>query len=293
MLQRIRKLWSEQRHLDALLAAWNGTNQDIIVIDLKQPDLRELVFLGCRQAVKPGDNEKLPILEHLEHIIEDFAPPHCLTEDQGGDDWTTCRAAQRELGLLAHFLTTRALLEGNWCAQSEPVPSKDLDKIVEDLKLHVLKIVERLQTKRAGKHVHVPPITLGFVRDLTELLCGRPVRPAYATQEITVLLVEDESDGIPATLTLELVHDARDEIYAGPEMAFVCRRKDFDDALQTAWEYARRTLGLEGQKTSVRWRLSRRIRQENQSSLFDRLSGRSASAAFALGTMKLLTKADA
>jgi len=53
----------------------------------------------------------------------------------------------------------------------------------------------------------LPPIPLGSIRDLTELLLGKPVRPAIRRERCQLLLIETRAEGVIGNLDLELVAD--------------------------------------------------------------------------------------
>ena len=179
-----------------------------------------------------------------------------------------------------------------------------------------MRVVAQLDEHRAVPAVAaLPSVSLGFIRDLTELLQVQPIRPAIGRERCHVPLIIDQAAGKVAYLDLELVADGRGEMYVHPELAFVYRDELFVAGEQAAWEHVKCLLAESARDVirhrspdlaespkreaspsdaedalnlDVRWRLFRRNALDGQESPFTRLTGDSASGAFGLGTLKLL-----
>ncbi len=122
---------------------------------------------------------------------------------------------------------------------------------------------------------------VGFCRDLMLALVGEPLRTAIQSLSLAVFLVDTaRSEGVGATLTLELLGDGRRECYSVPELAFM-RDADFRQAEENA-RFCIEGMGLWRQEWDVRWRLHRRDGKPLLT-----LAGPSLGAAFALGFAKL------
>jgi len=157
-------------------------------------------------------------------------------------------------------------LENGSCAS-------ETDVIVPDDRLHEIATEE---------------LSLGLLRDVArELAMGSP-RPALRQQSITTVLVKrlpnGATEGVVATLTVELLADGKQEMYPAPEMALVPRDEEFQLSAETARGYLVGVPKLWEEGFDVRWTLRPRDLQEELTVL----TGPSLGGAFTLVIGRLL-----